>query len=155
MKLTSTAFEPNGSMPAKHTCEGSNTSPPLSWSDAPSGTQSFALIVEDPDAPDPDAPTRIVTHWVLFDLPHTTQSIAEGGTDLPAGAKQGLNYRGDAKYMGPCPPIGRHRYFFKLYALDQTIVDLGSPQKAELEKAMRGHVLASSELIGTYQKQAT
>ena len=154
MNLTSSAFAANASMAAKYTCEGDNTSPPLSWSDAPANTKSFALIVEDPDAPDPAKPTRVVSHWVLYNIPAGTTSLAENASKsgLPSGAAQGSNERKTQVYMGPCPPIGRHRYFFKLYALDTTLSGLSNPTKSDLQKAIEGHVLGSAELIGTYQK---
>jgi Raf kinase inhibitor-like YbhB/YbcL family protein len=153
MKAKSSAFDHNGSIPSKYTCEGNDVSPPLSWSDAPKGTKSFALIVDDPDAPDPSAPKRTWVHWVVFDIPATTTELAEGAASkLPNGAKTGVNDWKKASYGGPCPPIGRHRYFHKVYALDTTLA-LDQPTKADLEKAMQGHVLAQAELIGTYEKK--
>jgi Raf kinase inhibitor-like YbhB/YbcL family protein len=152
--LTST-FGPNGSIDTKHTCEGSDVSPPLSWSDAPAGTKSLALIVDDPDAPDPKAPKMTWVHWVLYDIPATATELPEGvkKNQLPAGTKEGLNDWNRAGYGGPCPPIGRHRYFHKLYALDTVLAELGTPTKAELEAAMKGHILGKAELIGTYEKR--
>lgn len=153
MELTSTAFGHQQSMPTKYTCEGHQVSPPLSWSDVPEGTQSFALIVDDPDAPDPAAPKRVFVHWVLYNIPADVRSLPENAasTGLPSATLQGKNDRGESAYTGPCPPIGRHRYFHKIYALD-TKLDLESPTKADLERAMKGHVLATGELVGTYQK---
>jgi len=150
MEITSSAFARNGEIPSLHTCEGEDRAPPLAWSGAPAGTRSFALIVDDPDAPDPRAPKMTWVHWVVFDLPPSTHGL-EGGK-LPAGARDGLNDWKRAGWGGPCPPVGRHRYFFKLYALDKTL-GLEQPTKAQLEKAMEGHVLAKAELIGTYQKK--
>lgn len=152
--LQSSAFGANDSIPAKYTCEGGDVSPPLTWADAPAGTKSFALIVDDPDAPDPKAPRMTWVHWVLYDLPAGTTALPEGvaASALPRGTRQGLNDWKRTGYGGPCPPIGRHRYFHKLYALDVVLPDLGQPTKAEVEKAMQGHVLAKAELIGTYQK---
>lgn len=150
--ITSTAFTANGSIPAKFTCEGSDLSPPLAWSDAPSSTKSFALIVDDPDAPDPKAPKRVWVHWVLYNLPASCTQLDEGATTLPAGTLEGLNDWNRTGYGGPCPPIGRHRYFFKLYALDTTLPDLSTPTKAALLKAMEGHIQAQTEMIGTYEK---
>ena len=150
MKLTSTAFENDGTIPRKYTCEGNDLAPPLAWSEAPAGTKSFVLIVDDPDAPDPAAPKRTWVHWVAYDIAASTKGIPEGGK-LPPGAKTGLNDWKREGYGGPCPPKGKHRYFFKLYALDKTVggEKLG---KAELEKAMQGHVLAETKLMGTYEK---
>jgi len=152
LELSSSAFAPGAAIPKKYSCEGDNISPPLTWASAPPGTKSFALIVKDPDAPDPAAPQRIVTHWLVYDLPGDVFSLDEGEKSLPAAAHQGKNEHGDARYMGPCPPIGRHRYFFKLYALDNTLPELDSPKVGDLEQAIRGHVLAAGELVGTYQK---
>ena len=149
--LTSPAFEHQREIPARFTCEGADVSPPLAWSGAPSGTQSFALIVDDPDAPDPAAPKRVWVHWVVYNVPPSVTELPEAVKDLPAGAKSGLNDWGRPGYGGPCPPIGRHRYFHKLYALDRTL-ELDRPTKADVERAMQGHVLGSAELIGTYQK---
>lgn len=157
IKFTSTAFQPGGSIPSKYTCEDRDISPPLAWSGAPSGTRSFALIVDDPDAPDPAKPQRVYVHWVVYNLPAATVALAENASKkgLPEGAVQGKNDWGKAEYGGPCPPIGRHRYFFKLYALDTEVAGLSSPTKGDLERAMKGHVLDSGELIGTYQKAST
>ncbi len=154
LNLTSTAFAQNGSIPARYTCEGDDTSPPLSWTGAPPGTRSLALIVDDPDAPDPAKPQRVYVHWVVYNIPATLTSFPENASKkgLPAGAVQGKNDWGKTQYGGPCPPIGRHRYYFKLYALDSELTGLSSPTKAELLIAMEGHVIANGELIGTYQK---
>jgi Raf kinase inhibitor-like YbhB/YbcL family protein len=153
MQLTSPAFSHNDSIPDVYTCDGSDTSPPLSWEGVPEGTKSLVLIVEDPDAPDPRAPRMIWVHWVLYNIPATATGLAEnaGRGALPAGTFEGLNNWGRTGYGGPCPPIGRHRYFFKLYSLDTELPDLGEPQKETLLQAMQGHILASTELIGTYQ----
>ncbi len=150
-KITSPAFADNAAIPAKYTCEGDDISPPLVWSGVPAGAKSLVLIVDDPDAPDPKAPQRTWVHWVLYDVPPTAAGLAEGGA-LPAGAKSGLNDWKRTGYGGPCPPIGRHRYFFKLYALDATLAAPDAPTKAQVEAAMQGHVLAGAQLIGTYQK---
>jgi hypothetical protein len=151
LTIKSNAFSPNGAIPAKYTCQGGDSSPPLAWSGVPAGTQSLALIVDDPDAPDPAAPKRVWVHWVVFNLPPTVTELPEGLKELPAGAKSGLNDWQRTGYGGPCPPIGRHRYFHKLYALDR-VLDLERPTKADVERAMQGHILGSAELIGTYQK---
>ena len=147
-ELTSTAFPEGDAIPVKYTCEGQDVSPPLAWSGVPVGTKSLALIVDDPDAPDPAAPKLTWVHWVVYNIPPD----AEAAKELPAGALRGSNDWKRTGYGGPCPPIGRHRYFHKLYALDAVLPDLGAPSKAELEDAMAGHVLAQTELIGTYQK---
>jgi Raf kinase inhibitor-like YbhB/YbcL family protein len=154
LTLSSPAFSPNGPIPATYTCDGANTPPPLAWSGVPEGTRSLALIVDDPDAPDPKAPKMTFVHWVLYDIPATAHALPAGGA-LPAGAKAGLNDRKAPGYTGPCPPIGRHRYFFKLYALDTMTGDLGAATKDALEHAMRGHVRAHAELIGTYERPTT
>lgn len=153
--LRSPSFPPNGSIPSKYTCEGADVSPPLAWSEAPAATKSFALIVDDPDAPDPKAPRMTWVHWVLYNLPAGASALPEAvaAADLPPGTRQGLNDWKRAGYGGPCPPIGRHRYFHKLYALDSALPDLGAATKAQIEQAMNGHVLATAELIGTYEKK--
>lgn len=152
--ISSPAFAPNGSIPTKYTCEGEGVSPPLAWSGVPAGTKSLALIVEDPDAPDPAKPTRVVSHWVAYNIPASATGLAENASKsgMPAGSAQGSNERGAPGYMGPCPPIGRHRYFFKLFALDTVLTGLSNPKKADLEKAIQGHTLGTAELIGTYEK---
>ncbi|SDC66417.1 phospholipid-binding protein, PBP family [Cupriavidus sp. YR651] len=152
--LTSPAFSQGGEIPTVHTCEGTDVSPPLAWSGMPPATASLALIVDDPDAPDPASPQMTWVHWVVYNLPPQVGSLAQGASrhGLPPSAREGLNDWHRANYGGPCPPIGRHRYFHKLYALDVVLPDLGKPDKAALEQAMRGHILAHAELIGTYQK---
>ena len=152
--LQSSSFKPNGAIPKKYTCEGDDVSPPLSWSNPPPGTKAYALIVDDPDAPDPKAPQTIWVHWVLYNVPASATALPEGVAPkaLPPGTRQGVNDWKRTGYRGPCPPVGRHRYFFKLYALDTELSDLGEANKAKLEQAMRGHVLATAELVGTYQK---
>ena len=153
MTNTASAFAANGEIPSVYPCEGNDTSPPLAWTGAPAGTMTFALIVDDPDAPDPKAPKMTYVHWVLYNLPADCTSVAEGAaTALPAGAKDGKNDWKRTGYGGPCPPIGRHRYFFKLFALDIELPDLGHPNKAQLEAAMQKHILVQAELIGTYEK---
>jgi Raf kinase inhibitor-like YbhB/YbcL family protein len=152
-KLTSSAFLPGGEIPAKYTCEGQDVSPPLAWSGVPSNAKSLVLIVEDPDAPDPAAPKMTWVHWVLYNMPASAASLPEAVKDLPAGTLQGLNDGGRTGYSGPCPPVGRHRYFHKLYALDAVLPNLGQVSKAKLEAAMKPHLIAQAELIGTYQKR--
>ncbi len=152
MKISSSAFGAVGAIPARYTCEGQDVSPPLAWRDAPTATKSVALIVDDPDAPDPNAPKMTWVHWVLYNLPPTGE-LAEAARTFPPGTLLGLNDWKRTGYGGPCPPIGRHRYFFKIYALDAMLPDLRRPTKAQVEKAMDGHVLARAELIGTYEKR--
>jgi len=153
MQITSSSFTHQGMIPAKYTCEGSDTSPPLAWSGVPPSAKSLALIVDDPDAPDPKAPRMTWVHWVLYDVPPQTSSLAESASRAPPpGTREGLNDWKKTGYGGPCPPIGRHRYFFKLYALDTVLPGLGKPSKADLLKAMEGHVVGTAELVGTYQK---
>ena len=154
MELSSSAFAPNADIPRVYTCEGSDQSPPLAWSGMPAGTRSLALIVDDPDAPDPAAPRMTWVHWVLYNLPPDTTGLAAGasGARLPAGAREGLNDWKRPGYGGPCPPIGRHRYVHKLYALDIALPVLQPATKAALEKAMQGHILARGELVGYYRK---
>ncbi len=153
--MTSSAFQDQGEIPSRHTCEGEDVSPELSWTEPPAGTQSLVLIVDDPDAPDPQAPRMTWVHWVLYDLPAEARGLPEGviASQLPAGTRQGLNDWRRTGYGGPCPPIGRHRYFFKLHALDTVLPDLGTAVKTQVEQAMEGHVLARTQLVGTYQKQ--
>ena len=154
LTLTSTSFSPNGSIPVKHTCQGGDVSPALHWDGVPAGTKSLALIVDDPDAPDPSAPQTTWIHWVVYDIPPDASGLNEGAAKgaLPQGTRDGTNDWKRTGYGGPCPPVGRHRYFHKLYALDIVLPDLHQPTKAALEKAMQGHILAQAELIGTYQK---
>lgn len=155
-RLTSPHFSEDESIPRRFTCDGEDVSPALAWTDPPEGTAAFALIVDDPDAPDPAAPRRTWVHWVLYDIPATVRGLPDGagGRTLPAGTRVGLNDWQRADYGGPCPPIGRHRYFFRLYALDRTLGDLGRATRADVDRAMEGHVLAQATLMGTYQKEA-
>ncbi|MBO0701238.1 MAG: YbhB/YbcL family Raf kinase inhibitor-like protein [Zavarzinella sp.] len=150
--LSSPAFPPNGPIPAAYTSDGPDRSPPLGWTGAPANTKSFALVVDDPDAPDPKAPKRVWVHWVLYDLPADCTGLPEGAGRLPDGTLEGKNDWNKTGYGGPNPPVGRHRYFFKLYALDTELPDLKEPTKAALEKAMAGHIVGQAELIGTYEK---
>lgn len=152
MRIVSTAFNDQGAIPALYTCQGKDISPPLAWSDLPPGTKTLALIVDDPDAPDPAAPKMTWVHWVLYDLPPTNDGLSENIKTLPKGTKEGLNDWKRTGYGGPCPPIGRHRYFHKLYALDVVLPDLKQPTKTKLEEAMKGHILGEARLVGTYQK---
>jgi len=154
MLLISTVFFQGGMIPQRYTCDGQDVSPPLAWSGVPAGTKSLVLIVDDPDAPDPSAPKMTWVHWVLYNIPPATDGLPEGipSRALPPGTRQGLNDWQRTGYGGPCPPVGRHRYFHKLYALDTVLPDLGSPTKAALEKAMRGHIIGQAELMGLYQR---
>jgi Raf kinase inhibitor-like YbhB/YbcL family protein len=146
-------FKNGEDIPAKYTCEGENISPELSWTGAPAGTKSFVVIVDDPDAPDPAKPEKVIAHWVIYNLPKTVHTLNEGTSVLPKGAMQGMNEEKEAKYMGPCPPIGKHRYHFKIFALDSNPHFFARPSKSDIEKEITGHILAQSELIGLYAKR--
>ncbi len=154
MSLTSPAFGHGDEIPERFTCQGADISPPFAWSDVPSNAASLALIIDDPDAPDPKAPQMTWVHWVLYNIPPSAGGLPEraGGATLPPGTLEGTNDWKRTRYGGPCPPVGRHRYFCKLYALDVMLPDYAEPTKAALETAMQGHVIAQAELIGTYQK---
>ena len=152
LSLKSSAFEHGAEIPRRYTCQGRDVSPPLTWSDPPEGTESFVLIVDDPDAPDPDQPRMTWVHWVVYNLPPDTKGLSETAADLPAGAAVGKNDWKRCEYGGPCPPIGRHRYFHKLFALDTMLAGLSQPTKADIERAMEGHILDRAELVGTYRK---
>ncbi len=150
-ELTSTAFTQGDPIPTKYTCDGQDVSPPLQWKDPPEGTQSFALIYDDPDAP-----VGTWVHWVLYNLPGSTLSLPEAvpsDADLPDGGRHGQNSWGRPGYGGPCPPGGTHRYFFKLYALDAELDLAAGASKEELLRAMEAHVLASTETMGVYSRQ--
>jgi Raf kinase inhibitor-like YbhB/YbcL family protein len=147
LKLTSTAFTANQAIPSQYTCDGTAISPPVAWSAVPGNTRSVALLVEDPDAPD-----GTFTHWLITGIQPQTTSLAAGAA-LPQGAVAARNGKGDTGYTGPCPPSGRHRYVFHVYALETTIP---SPvTKEDFLASVTGHVLAEGQLIGTYQKSAT
>ena len=154
LNITSETFEHEGKIPRRFTCEGEDISPPLVWTGVPEGTKSLVLIVDDPDAPDPANPRMTWVHWVLYDIPATATGLAENvaPSALPPGTREGLNDWKRTGYGGPCPPIGRHRYFHKLYALDAELGDLGAATKDEVERAMKGHILTEGVLLGTYQK---
>jgi len=154
LALTSSKFTDRERIPRRYTCEGEDISPPLAWSGIPDGTKSFALIVDDPDAPDPVAPRMTWVHWVLYNLPPTVNELPEGVSSaaLPSGTREGQNDWKNLGYGGPCPPIGRHRYFHKLYALDVVLPELGAATKQELEEAMQDHIMAKAILVGTYEK---
>ena len=154
LTIKSPSFHHEGGIPALFTCEGKDISPALEWSGAPQGTVSFVLIVDDPDAPDPKAPKMTWVHWVLYNIPASTRELvaAVSPADLPVGTKEGVNDWKRTGYGGPCPPIGRHRYFFKLYALDAELSFDHPPTKKEVEDGMHGHIIAEAVLLGTYQK---
>lgn len=152
MKINSPAFADGKPIPRKYSCEGEDIPPPLTWTDLPERTQSLALIIDDPDAPDPKAPKRTWVHWIVYDITPRVDGLPEDPKHLPHGAYEGRNDWGRPGYGGPCPPVGEHRYFHKLYALDTVLGDLSEPTKAELERAMAGHILAEAQLVGTYQK---
>lgn len=152
MHIASSVFENGGKIPSRHTCEGVNVSPALSWREVPLEAKSLVLIVDDPDAPDPAAPRMTWVHWLLYNLPAADGGLPEAVAALPAGTLEGTNDWKRTGYGGPCPPIGRHRYFHKLYALDTLLPDLDRPDKPRLLAAMAGHIIAEAECVGTYQK---
>jgi Raf kinase inhibitor-like YbhB/YbcL family protein len=150
MNLTSPSFAASGEIPKRHTCQGDNAAPALAWSEVPAGAKTLALVVDDPDVPDPAAPKTTWVHWVVYNIPASATGLPDGGAP-PAGARIAKNDFGKASWGGPCPPVGRHRYFFKLYALDASLPP-GLTSKADLEKAMKGHVVGEAQLMGTYEK---
>ena len=154
LTITSPVFIHNGEIPARYTCDDEDMSPPLSWTGVPAGTMSLVLIVDDPDAPDPKAPKMTWVHWIMYNMPPEMTGLVEdlSPEDLPKGTLDGINDWKRPGYGGPCPPVGRHRYFHKLYALDTLLPDLDRPTKPTLERAMQGHILAHAELIGLYQR---
>jgi Raf kinase inhibitor-like YbhB/YbcL family protein len=149
-QLTSSSFDADGAIPAKYTCDGAGVSPALAWTEPPAGTQSFALVMDDPDVP-----KKTVIHWLLYDLPATTRALPEGvptKAKLPDGSHQGKNDPGKIGYNGPCPsPGAAHHYFFKLYALDYQTGLKPKAKGADVEKAIKGHILAQAELIARFQ----
>jgi len=155
LQIHSPAFSDGGGIPSKYTCEGDDISPPLELQGIPGEARSLVLIMDDPDPPDPAAPRMTWVHWLLYNLPVDISGLPEGVTaaDLPGGTQEGLNDWKRTGYGGPCPPIGRHRYFHKLYALDTVLEGLDKPTKGQLESAMEGHILSQGQLIGTYRKQ--
>jgi Raf kinase inhibitor-like YbhB/YbcL family protein len=154
LTINSPAFESSGAIPQRYTCDGDGRSPPLRWSGVSDRARSLVLVVEDPDAPDPAAPKRVFTHWVLYNLPTDSEGLAEGikTGDLPEGTREGRNDWQRTGYGGPCPPVGRHRYFFRLIALDTELPDLGAPSKADLQTAIANHAIETAELVGTYER---
>lgn len=155
LMITSPAFAHQSEIPRQYTCDGADLSPPLQWSGIPEGSKSLVLIVDDPDAPDPQAPKITWVHWLLYNLPVTVPGLSEGvsSSQLPPGTRAGTNSWHLTGYGGPCPPIGKHRYFHKLYALNTMLPDLGNPTKTQLEQAMAGKILSKTELVGTYQRR--
>jgi Raf kinase inhibitor-like YbhB/YbcL family protein len=152
LEMTSDAFANGQSIPVKHSCKGKNISPALAWNEPPAGTQSFALILDDPDAP-----MGTWVHWVLFNIPANTRNLPEdfpitGKNADPNAVYVGKNSWGDLRYGGPCPPSGTHRYYFKLYALNTTIRLSPGATKEQVLKEMQGHILAQAELMGTFSK---
>ena len=146
MRLTSSAFTNEGIIPARFTCDAEDINPPLSWQDAPAGVRSFALVVDDPDAP-----LGTWTHWTLWNMPSSANSIGE--RQIPPGSVEGKTSFGRSGWGGPCPPSGTHRYFFRLYALDTTFESLSaSTTVSALMNTMKGHVMATAELMGRYQR---
>lgn len=154
LQLTSPRFQDGETIPIAFTCEGEDKAPPLHWEEVPPGTRSLALLVEDPDAPDPKHPQRTWCHWILYNIPPGTRDLPEGAgpETLPPGVREGLNDWGRPGYGGPCPPIGRHRYVYRLFALDTVLPDLGSPTRAQLLTAIQRHIVTETQLIGTYEK---
>lgn len=155
MRLQSPAFEPDGPIPSRYTCDGQDLSPPLEWNDLPDGTASLALLVDDPDAPDPAAPKCVWVHWIAYNLDPAAGGLPEGaGNRTPAGtARHAITDAGNAGYHGPCPPVGRHRYFFRLYALDTMLPDLGAAaRRADFEAALAGPLIDTAVLMGTYAR---
>jgi len=152
MRLESPAFKEGEEIPARYTYQGDNISPPFKWFDAPAATKSFVFIIEDPDAPDPAAPKGIWVHWILYNIPPSAKGLAEGVKTLPIGVGEGINGWLRTGYGGPQPPVGKHRYFHKLYALDKVLEpSKKNPTREDLEEEMWGHVLAEATLMGTYQ----
>ena len=145
MKITSSAFQEGGNIPSKFTCDGGDTSPPLQIAEIPSGAKSLALIVDDPDAP-----SALFTHWIIWNISPQTNAIAEGSA--PKGV-QGTNDFGKSDYGGPCPPSGTHRYYFKIFALDRELDLPSGTKRSQLDAAMKGHVVAQGELMGRYSKR--
>lgn len=153
LQLTSSAFQTESDIPKEFSCDGRNISPDLSWSGAPAGTKAFALVMHDPDAPISGG----YTHWLVYNIPANVNHIpqhAPAQDRLPGGGRQGKNDAGNYGYMGPCPPSGTHRYYFRLYALDQELDPGAGASKADMEKALQGHVLAQAELLGRYKRSS-
>lgn len=146
-KITSSAFKNGEPIPTQYTCVGTNVSPPLNWSGVPANTQAFALIISDPDAP-----AGTWYHWIVYNIPGSTQGLAENLSSLPAGAMAGKTSYNETRYQGPCPPSGQHRYYFTLYALDSKLNLPAAASREQVEAAMQGHVIQSTELMGVFKK---
>jgi Raf kinase inhibitor-like YbhB/YbcL family protein len=155
LQISSPAFDEGGDIPVRFTCEGEDLSPPLAWEGVPADTRSLVLLVEDPDAPDPAAPRMTWVHWVVYNLPPDSRGLPEDASriGLPGPAAEGTNDWKRTRYGGPCPPIGEHRYFHKLYALDSELTGPSKPSRPDVLAAMQGHILAEATLVGTYRKQ--
>lgn len=155
LTVESSAFAPGSAIPARYTCDGDDISPPIRWNGIPAGTKSLALIIEDPDAPDPAAPKRVWLHWLVYNLSPDLHELPENVAvaKLQPAGREGINDGGRTGYSGPCPPVGRHRYFHRLFALDTMLPDLGGhARRPELEGAMAGHILGTAVLMGTYAR---
>lgn len=154
LQLSSSRFKDGETIPIAYTCEGEDKAPPLHIEGMPARTKSLALIVEDPDAPDPKHPQRTWCHWVLYNIPSGTRNLPEGASRdvLPSGCREGVNDWGRFGYGGPCPPIGAHRYIYRLFALDTVLPDLGKVDRKQLLAAMEGHIISESQLVGMYEK---
>jgi len=154
MIFKSEAIGQGEAIPRAYTCEGQNISPPIVWDNLSKSAKSLVLIVDDPDSPDPKAPKMTYVHWVLYNIPANSKGLGAAihEADLPRGTLQGKNDWGRVGYAGPCPPIGIHRYFFKLYALDTVLPDLHEPTKAQVESKMQNHILEMAQFYGTYVK---
>lgn len=155
LEIESSDFTRGGYIPVEYTCEGADISPPLMWQGVPASAKSLALIIDDPDAPDPAAPQMVWAHWLVYNIPPDVDGLeASPATNgLPVGAEQGMNDWHKCTYGGPCPPVGLHRYFHKLYALDTVLTGLHNPSMAQLETAMKGHIIEQAKLVGMYKKR--
>jgi len=154
-KISSVNFDEGQAIPEKHTCQGADISPQLHWTTPPIGTKSLVIIVDDPDAPDPKAPKMTWVHWVIYNIPPDINALQQDLQSLPKGSQPGYNDWKKTEYGGPCPPIGTHRYFHKIYALDTVLKFESPPTKSDLEIAMKAHILTQSQLIGNYKKTTT
>jgi len=152
MKITSSAFANNGTIPSKYTCDGQSINPPLAFADVPNAAKSLVLLMDDPDVPKSLLPSGVFDHWVVYNIPPSVHEIAEN--TVPSGVSQGLNGAGQEKYTPPCPPDREHRYFFKLFALDTTLA-FENPSKVSKQMVidkMQGHIIGEAELVGLYNR---